>query len=118
MPKVTLAVFLPYAGAAKDRDLHFVSILQSVEQLLPKKPTLASPVPFLVPPGTSPAALADVAYEAATWHVDGASQYTNLLGTFPHYATLTKATLTIDKTVNPTDTPYQVSLEGDVITRN
>lgn len=116
--KVTLNTVLTSAGTAADRQMRFTSTLQSASQLV-KKASLNDAEAFLIPPGVQPAGVAAVAYKASHWTIEGASHFVKLLSDFPAYATLSKAELTINKSTSASDdTPYQISIEGEAITRN
>jgi hypothetical protein len=54
---------------------------------------------------------------ATRWRVSGQFHYAEVLAGFPPYATLTKATLSIEKNAAAGETPYNVTLAGAVITR-
>lgn len=94
-----------------------MSTLQSAD-LFMHTTSLGEPEPFLVPPGVQPAGVAAMLYRTSHWHVEGPSQFVKLLGKFPSYATLTKVELTIKETNDTTETPYQISIEGEAVTRN
>lgn len=117
MTKVRVQDVLQNAGTATDRDIHFVSVLQSSGRLV-STPSLSRPAPYLVPPGVPAGGITMPLYMTAGWSFDGQLHYTDLLERFPKYATLGKATLTISESSSDTETPYHVALAGEVITRN
>ncbi|KVN48728.1 hypothetical protein WT12_08245 [Burkholderia territorii] len=114
--KASLNTMLNAAGTSADRQMKFMSTIQSANLLV--KATLSDAEPFLVPPGVQPAGIASMLYRTSHWRMEGASHYVKILADFPAYATLSKAELTINKTNDQNDTPYQISIEGEAVTRN
>lgn len=115
-----LGKLLQGTSATKEaRDVAFVSLIQAAARFVTvSAPT--DPTPFLVPPGYSTADIKGPLYKATHWQFKGASHFTKLLDTFPPYATLSKAelTVTMESEADSDKSPFQVNLEGELFTRN
>ncbi|MDN7880133.1 hypothetical protein [Burkholderia aenigmatica] len=112
---VTLREFLSKAAMPPQRDVDFVSTLQHSGELVSVAP-LASPSPFVLPPGVPRADIPGPVFMAVPWKVSGEFHYSQLLSRFPPYAMLSKATLTIG-TSSASTNPFSVTLVGSAITR-
>ncbi|MDR8092967.1 hypothetical protein KPB05_36530 [Burkholderia gladioli] len=114
---VTLRELLSKAALPPQRDIDFISTLQH-SGVLANEASLQSPSPFVLPPGVPRADIPGPVFMAAPWKVSGEFHYAQLLSRFPPYATLTKATLTIDTQSTASSNPFSVTLAGSAITRN
>jgi hypothetical protein len=121
-----LQMMLRQSGTPADRDVHFMSLLQRAGALVSPlgsggdtNVTMSASTPFLTPPGmatTLPCGLPTWSW--ATWHIASQLRYVELLSEFPPYTTLTTASVTVDKSPSPNETPFKVDLTGEVIARN
>lgn len=118
--KTALGKLLEGAGTTKDaRDVAFVSLAQAAARFVTVS-ALPDPTPFLVPPGYSTADIQGPLYKATHWQFKGASHFAKLLDSFPPYATLSKAELTVttESEADSDKSPFEVNLEGELFTRN
>lgn len=123
-----LRALLRDAGSPADRDIRFMSLLQQTGAMA--SPTAASngnstvgmgkASAFLLPPGLAvgPLACGVQSWSWSSWHIASQLRYVDVLSEFPAWTTITSATVSINQTPPPGETPFLVDLTGEALTRN